>query len=254
MTGMRALIGAMGAAAAMLIATGLPVASADPADPDTVVDETVTDEAGTAEQDGPELPVPAEPGGETGDDADGAGPAPSPPTDPEPAESGAGESGRADKTADDSAAEKPGDRATEAEDGDEASEAEQGTHGELRVATGPIVVTAPAGAGAVLTALMDVTVTDTRRDAAGWSVDVRAGQVRSTDGVVLDLGAQSYYRAGDTACSSSTGTVPLSGIGVVAAVAAVTCPHAGWTAELGIAVPADAPVGDYRLTITHSVY
>lgn len=126
--------------------------------------------------------------------------------------------------------------------------------GELRVDTGQFVVTGPVQAGALVPGTMDVTVTDTRRDGAGWTTDVRATAMHGTHGNVFSPGPDSFYRAQNTQCSESTGRVPLREDAVIVATAPAACSAATWTAAVGIAVPADVAADTYSLTITHSVY
>lgn len=126
--------------------------------------------------------------------------------------------------------------------------------GELRVDTGAFVVTGPVQAGAVVPGVMEVTVTDTRRDRAGWTADVRATAMHGTDGNTVSPGQDSFYRAQSTPCSESAGSVPLREDAVVVASASAACPAATWTADVGIAVPVEAGPDTYSLTITHSVY
>lgn len=126
--------------------------------------------------------------------------------------------------------------------------------GELRVDTGAFVLTGPVQAGTVVPGVMEVTVTDTRRDADGWTTDVRATAMYGTHGSALSPGPDSFYRAQSTPCSESAGPVPLREAAVVVATAPAACPVATWTADVGIAVPAEAGPDTYSLTITHSVY
>lgn len=126
--------------------------------------------------------------------------------------------------------------------------------GELRVDTGPFVVTGPVRAGAVVPGTMDVTVTDNRRDGAGWTAAVRATAMHGARGNAFSPGPDSFYRAQNTQCSESAGQVPLSEDAVIVVVAPAECSAATWSADVGIAVPVDVAADTYSLTITHSVY
>ena len=115
-------------------------------------------------------------------------------------------------------------------------------------------MTGPVRAGEVVPGAMDVTVTDTRPAAAGWAADVKATAMHGTRGNTFAPGPDSFYRAQNTQCSESAGRVPLREYAVVVATAPAACPAATWTADVGIAVPAEVAPDTYTLTITHSVY
>lgn len=126
--------------------------------------------------------------------------------------------------------------------------------GALRVDTGAFTVARAAEVGDVLPGTVEVTVIDTRPNSVGWTAAVTVSEALGAQGNAFSPGPGSSYRAQNTACSESAGQVPLGEDAVVVATAHKACPAATWTADVGIAVPADTPPDAYRLTITHSVY
>lgn len=126
--------------------------------------------------------------------------------------------------------------------------------GGLSVWTGPLALHGAPTPGAIVSGQMTVQVEDTRPDSKGWNVDVKTTPARGSGGETFTPGPDSYYRAADTACSTSTGTVPLTMQERTVATSTQKCPDARWTSDVGIAVPADVRPDNYSLTITHSVY
>jgi hypothetical protein len=126
--------------------------------------------------------------------------------------------------------------------------------GGLTVSTGPLVLNAAPKPGGVVSGQMTVQVADTRPLSTGWNVDVKTTDAHGNGGGSFTPGPDSYYRASDTACSSSNGTMPLTVQATTVATSTQSCPDARWTSDVGVAVPADVAPDNYSLTITHSVY
>lgn len=126
--------------------------------------------------------------------------------------------------------------------------------GGLTVSTGPLVLNAAPKPGSVVSGKMTVRVEDTRPRSTGWNVDVKTTDAHGSGGGSFTPGPDSYYRASDTACSSSNGTMPLTSQATTVATSRQACPDARWTSDVGVAVPADVAPDNYSMTITHSVY
>ncbi|NMM87214.1 hypothetical protein B2J88_23120 [Rhodococcus sp. SRB_17] len=126
--------------------------------------------------------------------------------------------------------------------------------GGLTVSTGPLVLNAAPKPGGVVSGQMTVQVADTRPLSTGWNVDVKTTDAHGSGGGSFTPGPDSYYRASDTACSSSNGTMPLTAQAATVATSTQSCPDARWTSDVGVAVPADVAPDNYSMTITHSVY
>ncbi|MDI9916886.1 hypothetical protein [Rhodococcus sp. IEGM 1379] len=126
--------------------------------------------------------------------------------------------------------------------------------GGLTVSTGPLVLNAAPKPGSVVSGQMTVQVEDTRPRSTGWNVDVKTTDARGSGGGSFTPGPDSYYRAFDTACSSSNGTMPLTAQTTTVATSQQSCPDARWTSDVGVEIPADVAPDNYSLTITHSVY